>query len=141
MREAFGGIMNLFIIAMFLVLLSSTFALIVNYTKAFKMKNSVISNFEKYEGNCRSDDTPCVEQIIKEADAMAYSPSVAINCPSGFDSVANRFCYKLESTNSRGVVYEVVTQVDIDFPFINRLMGLRVFQVSGKTRLIKTITT
>ena len=52
MRDAFGGVANLAIIIVFLTLVSGYLALNVNYTKAFRVKNKIISTFEQFEGNC-----------------------------------------------------------------------------------------
>ena len=50
MRDAFGGIVNIVLVAIFLVIVSGILGLVVNYTKAFRMKNTVISAIEQYEG-------------------------------------------------------------------------------------------
>ena len=56
MRDAFGGVTNLVIIVVFLTLVSGYLAFNVNYTKAFRVKNKIISTFEQYEGVCDSDE-------------------------------------------------------------------------------------
>ena len=43
MRDAFGGLMNMVIIVVFLVLVSGYLAFNVNYTKAFRVKNKIIT--------------------------------------------------------------------------------------------------
>ena len=50
MKDAFGGIVNIVLVAIFLVIISGILGLVVNYTKAFRMKNVVISTIEQYEG-------------------------------------------------------------------------------------------
>ena len=52
MRDAFGGIVNLSMIVIFLVLVCGYLAFNVNYTKAFRVKNYIITTMEQYEGNC-----------------------------------------------------------------------------------------
>lgn len=139
MKDAFGGLMNVVVIGAFLMLLSSTFALIVSYTKAFKVKNIVISNYEKYEAaNCEGDHggSACSNNILKEVRGISYSPNTRVECHDGMELDGNGlFCYKPHEQKN-GIIYEIVIQVDINFPFINRLVAMRVFQVSGKTRLI-----
>ena len=49
MRDAFGGLMNMVIIVVFLVLVSGYLAFNVNYTKAFRVKNKIITKIEQYE--------------------------------------------------------------------------------------------
>ena len=57
------------------------------------------------------------------------------------------YCYKEFNASSEAggaysegekqVYYRVVTQINIDIPIINKIMpGLRIFQVSGNTKLI-----
>ena len=48
MKDAFGGIVNIVLVAIFLVIISGILGLVVNYTKAFRMKNAVISAIEQY---------------------------------------------------------------------------------------------
>ena len=49
--------MNIVLIAFFLIIVEGILGLAVNYSKAFKMKNLVISTFEKYEA------AGCVERV------------------------------------------------------------------------------
>ena len=150
MRDAFGGIMNIVIIAVFLVIVEGILGMTVNYSKAFRMKNYVISVIEQYEGNngcfsstsCGNGGNCCKEKIRQHAIQLGYSPA-KLNCHSGYTDVDGFFCYKrLESNNSgysagEYASYRIVTQVDIGIPIINNIMGLEFFQVTGDTRLIK----
>lgn len=147
MRDAFGGIVNLSMIVMFLVLVCGYLAFNVNYTKAFRVKNYVITSLEQYEGNCASG-TDCSTKINNYIRQIGYS------VPNEFGKslveqgyvCTNGYCYKeFEASNSsegvsennRKVYYKVVTQINIDIPIINKIMpALKVFQVSGDTKLI-----
>ena len=132
MQDAYGGILNLVIIVMFLLIVMGTLGLVVSYTKAFKMKNIVISNFERYEdANCIDSDSACFKKIVQEAKGIAYAPGKSINCHDLTKSDTGLFCYGMEpSANGDGVVYTVITQVDITFPIIDKIAGFRIFQVS-----------
>lgn len=142
MRDAFGGILNIVLIALFLVIVEGVLGFTVNYTKAFKMKNIVISSIEEYEASgCfnTSGDTSCRNKIIEGAKNVGYSPS-NLSCPNLYTSIDNLFCYKAnpEGTSADGkTVYRVVTQVDINIPIIKNIMGLSFFQVTGDTRGIR----
>ena len=74
MRDAFGGIVNIVLVAIFLVIISGILGLVVNYTKAFRMKNTVISTIEQYEGaqGCfgNSSATGCQERIEERAKKL-----------------------------------------------------------------------
>ena len=142
MKDAFGGILNIAFIAIFLMLVSGILGLVVNYTKAFKMKNIVISTIEQYEGasGCFSnEDSGCRGKMMSEAKNIGYSPS-SLQCPTtkGYVKSNDLFCYKrIDSDSGRNYVYSIITQVDINIPIINKIMGLSIFQVHGDTRAIK----
>lgn len=141
MKDAFGGILNIVLVAIFLVIISGILGLVVNYTKAFRMKNTVISTIEQYEGaaGCfgNSSATGCQERIEERAKSFGYHPS-ELNCPNDYTKSYDLFCYKrVESDSKKNYVYTIITQVDIDIPIINKIMGLSIFQVHGDTRAIK----
>jgi hypothetical protein len=52
MRDAFGGLLNIVIIVVFMTLVSGYLAFNVSYAKAFKVKNKIISTIENYNGSC-----------------------------------------------------------------------------------------
>lgn len=145
MKEAYGGIVSLVFISIFLVIVISVLGLVVSYTKAFKMKDRIISVIEEYEGSgCYpelsggSSSTACKERITDAAKELGYSPS-EIKCSGDLTrSDDNLYCYSMERlTGTNKAVFKVVTQVDISFPIIDKIMGFRFFQVSGDTEAIE----
>lgn len=150
MQEGFGGLLNLTLIVIFLVIVSGVLALTVSYTKAFKMKNIVIESVEEFRGgkNCfdsgsyKSFDSfckgskkkklSCSSAIMNNACDIGYSPA-KLSCPKKYTKVNNQFCYKKNNNNT----YSIITQVDINIPIINNILGLTFFQVSGDTNVIK----
>ena len=141
MKDAFGGVLNIVLIVVFLVIVSGILGLLVNYTKAFRMKNIVISTIEKYDGasGCfnSSIDSDCKNKIIEGANQIGYHPSnLRCSVSDGFTKSYDYFCYKKVKTANNNYVYTVITQVDIDIPIINRMMGLSIFQVHGDTRIV-----
>lgn len=140
MKDAFGGIVNIVLVAIFLVIISGILGLVVNYTKAFRMKNAVISAIEQYEGakGCfgSSSATGCMSHIQEKAKSFGYHPT-ELHCPADYTKSYDLFCYKrVESDSKQKYVYTIITQVDIDIPIINKMMGLSIFQVHGDTRAI-----
>lgn len=153
MQDAFGGILNIFLIAVFLIVVEGILAVTVSYTKAFKMKNYVIASIEQYEGSgcfpatgdgaTTETNTACMQRIRNYAKHIAYSPA-NLQCWDDYNNADGLFCYgevkddgSLKDANTAvNKYYRVITQVDISFPLVNRIMGLRFFQVSGDTRLI-----
>ncbi|MBO4731372.1 MAG: hypothetical protein J5597_01010, partial [Spirochaetaceae bacterium] len=60
------------------------------------------------------------------------------HCPSDYSKSYDLFCYKrVDSDSKKNYVFSVITQVDIDIPIINKIMGLSIFQVHGDTRAIR----
>ena len=155
MKDAYSGIVNLVFIALFLLVISCVLGLIVSYTKAFKMKNNVISVIERYEGSgctctdtggtCTGASTECRKRIVQGAKQIGYAP-VNINCPANYDNVDNLYCVKkIFSRGSDGshyarYTYDVVTQVDINFSLVSKIFGFNVFKISGKTQEVEMPT-
>ena len=142
MRDAYGGIVNLAMIVVFLVLVSGYLAFNVNYTKAFRVKNYIITSLEQYEGNCDTG-SECQKKILEYINQVGYNaPNFSLD---GF-KCSHGYCYKeYEAKNSsegvdehqRQSYYRVVTQINIDIPIINNIMpGLKIFQIAGDTKLI-----
>lgn len=142
MRDAYGGVVNLAMIVVFLVLVSGYLAFNVNYTKAFRVKNYIITTLEQYEGNYTNEE--CQDKILSYINQVGYNaPSFEI---AGFDYCNYGYCIKeYEAKNSsegvdehqRQSYYRVVTQINIDIPIINNIMpGLKIFQIAGDTKLI-----
>ena len=145
MKDAFGGILNLGLLAVFLLLVMGILGLIVNYTKAFKMKNITIDTIERYEGSCRKNTDACIKKIEESAKAISYSPTIE-TCPSGFKNMDGYFCLKAEGLSSYsedaykiGVpcVYTVITQSDVSLPIIETVLSFRIFQVTGNTEVVE----
>lgn len=141
MRDAIGGVVNLVIIVVFLVIVSGYLAFNVNYTKAFRVKNKIISTYEQYEGNCGkgAGNTPCENIIRNYMERLGYDQTVKIkidgaDCKYGFcaqEVVANPGT-TLEKTK---VYYRITTQITIGIPIINNIMnGNSTFQITGDTK-------
>ncbi len=144
MRDAIGGLVNIVIIVVFLVIVSGYLAFNVNYTKAFRVKNKIITTYEQYEGNCDNDSSACMQQITEYMQQIGYdmnnTPNISgYNCRRGF-------CVKrVDSKSTTGGIadndqyyFKIVTQITIDIPIIKKVMaGMNVFQVSGDTKSFK----
>lgn len=143
MRDALGGVVNLAMIVVFLVLVCGYLAFNVNYTKAFRVKNYIITSLEQYEGNCNTG-TACSNKIQSYIKQVGYSaPEFKIEdytCNYGYCYKEFKASNEVDSSVSESkdqVYYRVVTQINIDIPIINRIMpGLKIFQISGNTKLI-----
>lgn len=145
MRDAFGGIVNITIIIVFLVIVSGYLAFNVNYTKAFRVKNKIITTIEQYEGNCSNVGGACDQAITDYMREIGYSVQTGFTI-EGYEC-KNGYCIKRINVddntgavfeNDEKVYYEVATVIYIDIPIINKIMPhLKVFQVTGTTKVIK----
>ena len=137
MKDAFGGILSLVFLVVFLVLVVGILGFIVNYTKAFKMKNQVIATIEQYKGtsSCFKTGGTCYKRIEEKAKGIGYSPTV-LQCPStGYKAIGKLFCASdLKSDEWGNKYYSVITQVDIGAPIISNILSYDIFQVHGDTR-------
>ncbi len=154
MRDAFGGIVNIVVIVVFLVIVSGYMAYTVNYTKAFRVKNKIISTFEQYdvacetnnvESNCNKVISDYMSQVGYQQEARSASDLPKI---SGADKDWQcndlGYCWvsftksKSSATDDTPTVkyYKISTWVNMDIPLINRFMPT-IFQVQGDTKAIQ----
>lgn len=147
MKEAFGGTMTFYIIIVFLLLINAYLAFSVNYTKAFRVKNQIISLIEQHEGYTEDakEEIRAYLNDIKYVDIdQGYMNNVTRH--DGNYVCEHGYCYKVtvvgeenDSTNElyRGTYYSIITFVNIDIPIFNKIFpNLNVFQVKGETKMI-----
>lgn len=147
MHDAIGGVVNLVIIVVFMIIVSGYLAFNVNYTKAFRVKNKIITYFEQYEGNCTNQNSVCVKLIDDYMAKIGYDRdqnfcSIDPELSRDGYTCVNGFGYKkIEGINENGLsdqkkyYYKIVTQITIDFPIINKVMqGMKTFKIRGDTK-------
>lgn len=154
MNDSLGGTVVLVIIMFFIAFASMYLAFNVNYMKAFRMKNKIISLYEEYQGDCVANSrNECFRSIVNYADEIGYEPSDSFKCDSGYTMVSNGrknlYCVKEHSitTNSKtgkskndlaGVrYYSIYTRININIPIFSNLMGKKLLSVSGDTATIE----
>lgn len=151
MRDALGGLVNIVIIVVFLVIVSGYLAFNVNYTKAFRVKNKIISTIENNEGIGHNVETDAdtMKKISEYMKSIGYNASI----PNTFKKETgwveeHGFVYRRVDSSTNGAVgatdnvskeyYEVVTFVTVDIPIIKKIMPqFQFFQVKGTTKSIK----
>ena len=127
MRDSLGGLVSIFIIVVFVVLIMGYLAFNVNYTKAFRMRDKVIDTLNVYDGYCNND---CKKEIDDYAKEIGY-PRVT-RCSNGEKDETGYYCYvQLSKDDSRNTTfgdktfyYEIYTKTSIDIPVINNLLQL-----------------
>lgn len=145
MRDALGGLVSLVIIVVAMVLISGTLAFSVNYTKAFRVKNKIITTIENHEGY----SSTVHDEIKNYAKSIGYNintPSSFRPSESGWTGISDcGFYYKEIKTTCSGTItdcvekkyYEIVTFVTVDIPIIKKIMPhIEFFQVKGTTKSI-----
>ena len=112
MKDAFGGVFNVIFIVLFLVIMIGILGLVVSYTKAFKMKNIIITHIENYEASgCFTQDSACLNKIKASAEGIGYGSR--IKCPDDFTKIDGLFCYKeIISTNTS----HILTYINLYLP-------------------------
>ncbi len=144
MRASIGGIVNLFAIAVFLIVLASFLLFNVSYAKAFRVKNKIITTYEQYEGNCDRTDSACYKEIQRFEKAFGYK--VTYELPEkegttcfqelGYCSTKSTYKKKIDNVTYTAEKYTIRTEVYIRFPFIQDIFGIGKFGVSGETHEI-----
>lgn len=155
MRDSAGGIYALGIVFTFIIIVSGFLAFTVNYNKAFRMKNRIITILEKYENDITNEDAK--REIRDYAQKIGYSASIDYmnSCnQSGYtiDSNKTGYCYQLVKeekaqtigNHSQVKVPEYTTQyvniktfVSIDIPILNYIFPhISFFSVTGSTKQI-----
>lgn len=151
MRNSMGALSVLGICLSFIVLFTAYLAITLNYSRAFIIKNHIVSFIEEYEGY-KSDYNPRIESYLKEKayDAYGNCASIIPDKKSGgardwqlqecIDRKPTGECgvciYRMPMYNEEGVTqsyYRVVNFFKFDIPVIRYVSS---FQVSGETDLI-----
>ncbi len=146
MRDALGGTVVIAIIVVFTVIMLSYLAFNVNYTKAFKMKDKIITYYNEYDGKC---ETACHTKIEKYADSIGYNvPQGTWSCPalpgaSKTEKIQGLYCaYLFDVPPKAGSIddtpkyyYKVMTKIYIDVPIISNIFHFDTFTIDGNTKL------
>ena len=153
MRDALGGTVNIVIIVVFIVFALGYMAFNVNYTKAFRMKDKIISVYEKNNGTCT---TTCKNEIKAYAEKIGYNPD-SIECGSeDAPSIDGKKLYCVSYTQVGDIAdmnarcyYHISTKININIPILENLYAmsrngdkskpakLNVFYVNGDTKTIE----
>ncbi len=162
MRDAIGGTLTIQIIIIFLIIVNSYLAFTVNYTKAFRVKNQIISIIEKNEGltdQARKEIEEYMDKVSYSASYMNSCSSLSRDASQGegkeWKSMTHQggaktsiYCYAInkqdatggvdEGTTYAGSYYSVATFVDINIPILKTFFGeiATKFAIKGETKMI-----
>lgn len=146
MRDSIGGVVNVFTIAVFLLLVSGYLAFSVSYNKAFRVKNKIITILER-KGRYSEDAINEIDAFLKEIGynatpagdiCKAYKESdspAAFTCRPGYCVTWVKTSDNNNDNGPKGIesgYFRVTTSVHVDVPVINKLMPyLEFLYVSG----------
>lgn len=157
MRDAVGGVVNITLIAVFIAMISGYLAFNINYTKAFRMKNKIITALEEYDGVCDFSNLSdgCTKSIEDYITTIGYNREAKFRCDRSEQNSCSRnrgHCctlgkgdkgYKVveyDANNNDGVnraYFKVTTYTMIDVPVVNKIItNIPGFKVSGNTKII-----
>ena len=145
MRDAIGGSTTLVIIVVFIVIALGYLAFNINYTKAFRMKDKIVTLYDDYDGNCLNS-SKCQQDIKTYAKQIGYSTDTGrsnfMKCPSGYTAANGIYCYKKENVSKinddkERYYYKIVTKINLEIPIIKNVMDLRFFYIYGDTKTYK----
>ena len=138
MREAIGGTWLYSIVIVFIVLFTSYLAVSVNYSKAFKVKDRIITIIENNEG-LNSDSRDLISDYLSSNGYFVYG-----SCSKGekgyeqSNSLDSKYKYCVSKKESgtgtyRKTYYKVKVFFRIDLPIIGNFFT---FPVSGETKAV-----
>lgn len=150
MKDAVGGTWLFQIALVFIVLFAGYLALSVNYSKAFKVKNEILSIIERNEGLTGNDETESFSDRNPSArgEIGAYlrennhlvDGRCGTNDGSAYYSVGNNmnegtYCVRKNcvKTNFEKAYYKVTVFFRFDLPYLGKLFT---FKVQGETKQI-----
>ena len=154
MRDAMGGTVTIVIVVVFIVFALGYMAFNVNYTKAFRMKDKIISVYDNYNGKCTNK---CQKEINDYAKSIGYSSGsgtgVGALCPKGdyvadssnlycvievkCDKIHQNFCAENTADGKERKYYKISTRITIEIPAFKNVLNFSSFYVYGDTRTYK----
>ncbi len=151
MKEAIGGGWLLGFVSIFIVLMAGYLTVSINYTKAFKVKNRIISLIEENEGfttstqdltNINIDTLKNGTNLKTEEKVFIYLDQIGykytgVNCPDGFntDPYTGGYCVKKIKTN-QGAYYKVASFISLELPLVWLKINV---PITGETKVIYNV--
>ena len=142
MRDAIGGAWLFGLVAIFIVIFSGYLAVSINYSKAFKIKDEVISMIETSEG-MHGNTEPKIENYLNSSGYNVYGScgtdrGTGLLPKSTAESDKFKYCVcKVKDSASKSGMeiysYEITVFFRLDLPVLGNIFT---FPVPGKTKAI-----
>ncbi len=152
MRESIGATWILQLVIIFMLIFVGFLALTINYTRAFRMKNEMLSFIEKYEGvNTKNDKNLGQSGSIAQINNyLMYNNYQTMGvCQQGYYGVNNlnstsispadgksKYYYCIKKNNSKSATFpdRANYEIEVFFHFNLPMIGdLFTFRVNGRT--------
>lgn len=138
MKESIGESWTIQIVAAFILLFVAFLALIISYSKCFKVKNEVVSIIEKYEG-LTTESADIISSYLNATNYKGYG-----ECPDtgafdsnyrGYEQLGSskkyKYCVKPNLVSSGTLAtYDVVLFYSFNIPIFG---NIATFEVKGTT--------
>ena len=140
MREVSGSTWVFQLMIIFILIFACFLCLVINYSKAYRVKNEMISIIEKYEGVSPTSEDIINNYLLRESYVTLGSCPTneewyGVNIDNGGYETARRgtqyhYCFKYSYTADRQIYYDIIVFYKFNLPIIGELMT---FQVNGTT--------
>lgn len=147
MKDALGSYFNLTLLFIFILFISAFISLAINYTKAYRVKNNVLTYLEKYEGNANNEEMlEIVDSHIKSVGYKVSDENIIAAQNTGYECPKLRgqnqgWCYKKNRYNiaekKDQFNIEIVVFINLNIPIINKVFSnVKFFWMYGSTNSI-----
>ncbi len=147
MREAIGSTWTFQLIIIFILIFACFLTLVISYSKAYTLKNEVLTMIEKYEGITRNTDEGIGSQEIINNYLTNNSYRTTGSCETEYYGATNLtgeyekaqsgrkyyYCFKeskLKSGNGNAIVYDITLFYKFNLPVVGEITT---FRVDGRT--------
>lgn len=128
MRDAFGGAFLVKLLLIFLSIYIAFMAIALNYAKAFRVKNQIITYIEQYEGYNNKSQEKIETYLQEKSYYVNLSKADHPNCSNYGYCVS-----EIASNDTKGTYYLVETFITVNFPFFNLNFTI---PIQGETRAV-----
>jgi len=138
MREAIGGTWIFTIVIVFIVLFSGYLAISVNYSKAFNVKDKIVTIIEQNEGLNNNAQTE-IDNYLSGVGYHVYGTCNSEEKGIGKSTNGNRYKYCVskrtsgDSSTLKKTYYKVKVFFRLDLPILGNIFT---FPVSGETKAV-----
>ena len=136
MKDSFGGTFMINLMLVFIVIYISFMCIVISYSKAFRVKNSIINILEQnmYSGSADKDTITKVDDYLRKVPYFEHDHAVK-ECKNKDAIVTDQGACIIDMSkdNEEYKYFKVITYIAIEFPFFNLSL---VVPISGETKTI-----